>query len=127
MKLYNLSSKLDFGEYKGRTLKDVFMKDPEFIETCILDNPTFCFSESTLEKLEDIHPEFTFSDEAIERLEEKYEIYEEEENEFDEMENFTNEDLKNFGIMDDNNEDDYDDLGGSGGGSFYDDTDRYGY
>jgi len=107
MKLYNLSSKLDFGEYKGQTLKDVFMKDPDYVESCILDNPTFCFSDSTLEKLEEIHNEFTFSDEAVERLEEKYEIYEEEENEFDEIENFTNEDLKNFGIIDDNIEDDY--------------------
>jgi hypothetical protein len=126
MKLYNLSSKLDFGEYKGQTLKDVFMKDPDYVESCILDIPTFCFSDSTLEKLEDMHPGFTFSDEAVERLGEKYEVYEEEENEFDEMENFTNDDLKNFGIMDDNIEDDYDDLGGGGGG-FYDDTDRYGY
>lgn len=101
------------------------MKDPDYIESCILDNPAFCFSDSTLEKLEDLHPEFGFSDEAVERLGEKYEIYEEEENEFDEMENFSNEDLKNFGIMDDNIEDDYDDLGGGGG--YYDDSDRYGY
>jgi len=126
MKLYSLSTKLDFGEYKGLSLKDVFMKDPDFIESAILDNPTFCFSDSTLEKLEDLDTGFTFSDEAVERLGEKYEIYEEEENEFDEMENFSNEDLKNFGIIDDPIEDDYDDLGG-GGNSYYDDSDRYGY
>jgi hypothetical protein len=126
MKLYSISSKLDFGEYKGQSLKDVFMKDPEYIESCILENPTFCFTDHTLEKLEDMHSEFTFSDEAAEKLEEKYEIYEEEENEFDETENFSADDLKNFGIVDDPIEDDFDDLGG-GGGRYFDDSDGYGY
>jgi hypothetical protein len=126
MKLYSLSSKLDFGEFKGQTLKEVFLKDPEYIETCILDNPTFCFNENTLEKLEDMHPEFVFSDEAAEKLEEKYEIYEEEENEFDEAENFPNDDIKNLGVVDNPVDDDYDDFG-SGGGGYYDDSDRFGY
>jgi hypothetical protein len=36
MKLYSLNTKLDFGDFKGQTLKDVFMNDPEYIETCIL-------------------------------------------------------------------------------------------
>ncbi len=125
MKLYNLSSKLDFGDFKGQSLKDVFVKDPEYIEMCILENPTFCFSDSTLEKLEDMNSEFVFSDEAVEKIGEKYERYEEEENEFDEIEDFSNEDLKNFGIVDDPIEDDFDDPGGGGG--YYDDSDRYGY
>ena len=66
MKLYSLNTKLDFGDFKGQTLKDVFMKDPDYIETCILENPVFCFTDNILEKLEDMHDEFAFSDEAVE-------------------------------------------------------------
>ena len=125
MKLYSLSTKLDFGEYKGTSLKDVFMTDPDYVETSILENPTFCFTNHTLEKLEDMKNDFIFSDEAAEKLEEKYQIYEEEENEFDETENYSTEDMKNLGIVDDTLDDDFDDLGG--GGRYYDDSDGYGY
>ncbi len=125
MKLYSLNTKLDFGEYKGQTLKDVFMKDPEYVETCILENPVFCFTDNIMERLEDMHDEFAFSDEAVEKLAEKYEIYEEEENQFEEGENLNAEDLKGLGIVDDGFDDDYDDSGSSGG--YYDDSDGFGY
>jgi hypothetical protein len=125
MKLYSLNTKLDFGEFKGQPLKDVFMKDPEYIETCILENPVFCFTDNIMEKLEDMHDEFAFSDEAVEKLAEKYETYEEEENQFEEGENFNAEDLKGLGIVDDSFDDDYDEPGSSGG--YYDDSDGFGY
>jgi hypothetical protein len=124
MKLYSLSSKLDFGEYSGKTLKEVFIKDPEYIEECILENPSFCFNPSNIDSLEDMNADFVFSEEAVEKLEEKYDIYEEEENDIDEMDSFSDEDLKNLGIMGDGmDDDDFDDFGGDGG--FYDDN--YGY
>jgi hypothetical protein len=125
MKLYSLNTKLDFGDFKGQTLKDVFMKDPEYIETCIIENPVFCFTDNIMEKLEDMHDEFAFSDEAVEKLAEKYEIYEEEENQFDESENFNAEDLKGLGIVDDSFDDDYDEPGSTGG--YYDDSDGFNY
>jgi|GEM_PF-1826309 len=123
MKLYSLNTKLDFGEYKGTTLKDVFIKDPESIEAAILENPNFVFPTNLLEKLEELSDDFVFSDETVEKLHEKYEIYEEEENEFEDFENFSEDDLKNLGIMDDSYGDDYDDSSDSGG--YYDDG--YGY
>lgn len=123
MKLYSLSSKLDFGEYKGKTLQEVFKQDPDYVEECILENPTFCFNPGSLETLEDLHPEFSFSDEAVEKLEEKYDIYEDEENNYED-ENFSEDDLKNLGIMDDFG-DDFDDMGDGGGGGFYDDNYTY--
>jgi hypothetical protein len=119
MKLYSLNTKLDFGDFKGEALKDVFLKDPDYIETSILENPNFVFAEALIEKLEEIHDDFIFSDEAVEKLKEKYEIYEEEENEFDDVENFSEDDLKNMGIVDDSYGDEYDDFGESGG--YYDD------
>lgn len=121
--MYSLNSKLDFGEYSGESLKDVFKKDPEFIEDCIMDNPNFCFNPDLIEALEDMHDSFAFSEEAVEKLEIKFDSYENEENSFDDMENFTPEDLKNLGISDNFNDDfdDYDD----GGGDFYDDN--FGY
>ena len=123
MKLYSLNTKLDFGEYKGETLRDVFIKDPDFIEATILENPGFVFPENLLEKLEEMHTDFIFSDEAVEKLHDKYEIYEEEENEFEDFESFSEDDLKNLGIMDDSYGDDYNDPSDSGG--YYDDS--YGY
>ena len=123
MKLYSSNSKLDFGDYSGKTLKDVFMKDPEYIEECILENPVFCFNPSNIDALEDMSEDFAFSEEAVERLEEKYDIYEEEENDVDDMDDFSDDDLKNLGIMDDDIDDDFDDFGNDGG--FYDDN--FGY
>ena len=124
MRLYSLNSKLDFGEYSGKTLKDVFVKDPEYVEECILENPSFCFNPSIIDALEDINPEFIFSEEAVEKIEEKYDIYEEEENDVEEMDNFNDEDLKNLGIMgDSSDDDDFDDFGNDGG--FYDDGYNY--
>jgi hypothetical protein len=123
MKLYSLQTKLDFGDYKGEALKDVFLKDPDYIEASILENPNFVFAEALVEKLEEMQENFIFSDEAVEKLHEKYEIYEEEENEFDDVENFSEDDLKNMGIMDDSYGDEYDEFGDGGG--FYDDN--YGY
>ena len=123
MKLYSLQTKLDFGDYKGEALKDVFLKDPDYIEASIMENPNFVFAEALVEKLEEMQENFIFSDEAVEKLHEKYEIYEEEENEFDDVENFSEDDLKNMGIMDDSYGDEYDEFGDGGG--FYDDN--YGY
>ena len=121
--MYSLNSKLDFGEYKGESLKSVFRKDPDFIEDCILENTNFCFNPDLIETLEDLHDEFAFSEEAVETLEAKFENYENEENSFDEMENFSPDDLKNLGISD-NLDDDLDDYEDAGGG-YYDDS--YGY
>ena len=123
MKLYSLQTKLDFGDYKGEALKDVFLKDPDYIEASILENPNFVFAEALVEKLEEMLENFIFSDEAVEKLHQKYEIYEEEENEFDDVDNFSEDDLKNMGIMDDSYGDEYDEFGDGGG--LYDDN--YGY
>lgn len=122
MKLYSLNSKLDFGDFKGKTLKEVFLKDPDYIEECIIENSTFCFNPSNIDAMEDMHAQFAFSQEAVDKLEEKFDTYEEQENNFEEIENFSPDDLKNLGISDDMNDDfdDYDDAGG-----FYDDN--YGY
>ena len=123
MKLYSLNSRIDFGEYDGEMLKEVFMKEPGFIEMAIMEYPDFVFPEVLIEKLEEMHGDFVFSDAAVEKLQEKYEAYEDKENEFDDFEDFSEDDLKNMGIMDDSFSDDYDDSGDSGG--YYDDG--YGY
>lgn len=119
LKLYNLSSKLDFGEYSGQSLKEVFKKDPDYIEDCIMDEASFCFNPDNIEILEDLHPEFTFLEESIEKLESKFEAYENEENSFEDMENFSTEDLKNMGIND-NLSDDFNNLD-DGVGGYYED------
>ena len=119
LKLYNLSSKLDFGEYSGQNLKEVFQKDPDYIEDCIMDEAIFCFNPDNIEILEDLHPEFTFLEESVEKLESKFEAYENEENSFDDMENFSAEDLKNLGIND-NLSDDFNNLDEGAGGSYED-------
>ena len=120
MKLYNLSSKLDFGEYSGQILKEIFQIDPDYIEDCIMDEPLFCFNPDHLEKLEDLNPEFEFLEESIEKLESKFEIYENEENSFDDIENYSAEDLKNLGIND-SLKDDFNNLDENAGGSYEDD------
>ena len=113
MKIYNLNSKLDFGEYKGKTLKEAFMEDAEYIEECIMDVTSFCFNPANIETLEDMDNEFAFSQEAVEKLESKFDAYEEQE--FNDIENFIPEDIRDLGF-DDDLDDDLDD-----GAGYYDD------
>jgi hypothetical protein len=119
MKIYNLNSKLDFGEYKGKTLKEAFMEDPDYIEECIMDETSFCFNPSNIDTLEDMDDEFAFSQEAVDRLENKFDAYEEQQTNFEDIENFLPEDFGNLGF-DDDLDDDFDDSPG-----FYDDN--FGY
>jgi hypothetical protein len=115
MKIYNLNSKLDFGEHKGKTLKEAFMQDPEYIEECILDVASFCFNPSNIATLEGLDDEFAFSQEAVDELESKFDAYEEQENSFDDIETFIREDIRDIGF-DDDPDDDFDD-----GQGYYDD------
>jgi len=117
MKIYDLETTFDFGEFKGKALKDVFANDPEYVEECILDIPDFCIDPSNIDSLEDLHPEFAFSEEAVEKLEQRFEAFNSEEIEPDRFENFNLEDLSDIGIED--LDDDFDDL--SGEVDYYDD------
>lgn len=119
MKIYNLNSKLDFGEYQGKTLKEAFMEDPAYVEECIMEISSFCFNPANIETLEDLDDEFAFSQEAVDKLESKFDAYEEQENNFDDMENFIPEDIKNLGF-----DDDFDDYDDDGGGYY---EDNFGY
>lgn len=120
MKLYNLQSLLDFGQYSGQSLKEVFLKNPEYVEDCIFDVPNFCFNPDHIETLEDLDPDFTFSDEAFNKLESKYESFENEENNFDDIDSFNSDDLINLGISD-KFSDEFEDIGDDDGGFYEDD------
>lgn len=120
MKLYNLQSLLDFGRFSGQSLKEVFLKDPEYIEDCIFDVPNFCFNPDHIEALEDLDPDFAFTDEAFNKLESKFESYENEENSFDDIDSYNSEDLMNLGIGD-KFSDEFEDLGDADGGFYEDD------
>jgi hypothetical protein len=51
MKAYILPDKLDFGKYKGETLKEVFIKDPYYIQWCMAEMNNFVITEKTIEFL----------------------------------------------------------------------------
>src|SRR5690606_6917465 len=93
MNFYDLDSEFDFGKYEGQTLEEIFLKDPKFIEQCLIKVENFNLSDDVLDELKAIDDEFEFSDEALKKREEKFIKYEEEN---DDEEEFFDKDLEEF-------------------------------
>ena len=115
MKVFDLSTVFPKGKYKGKSLQDVFDKDPEFVEDCLLNDTNFLVGEKAIRSMRKLNPEFSFSMDALEINERKWSNYETiQDNEFEEdpfngeldldpgfgMENFNDDPL----------EDDFDDF-----------------
>ena len=71
MKLYYLFDELEFGKYAGMPLREVFKKDPAYIDICLCERKeNFSILFSDMVKLNELNPDFTFSTEAIENAKE---------------------------------------------------------
>lgn len=102
MNFYDLDTEFEFGKYEGQTLEEVFQKDPKFIEQCLIKVDDFNLSDDVMEELKAIDDEFEFSPEALKRREEKFQLWEQENDE--DEEDFYDKDLEEF--MDFNGQDD---------------------
>jgi broad specificity phosphatase PhoE len=51
MKFYDVDSEFTFGKYEGKTIKEVFEKDPKYIDFCYNNIDEFYVSPSVLKEL----------------------------------------------------------------------------
>lgn len=51
MKFYDVDSEFTFGKYEGKTIKEVFEKDPKYIDFCYNNIDEFYVSPSVLKDL----------------------------------------------------------------------------
>lgn len=73
MKLYELNSSFNFGQYKDRKLREVATENAKYIEWCILNVEYFVVSESTANEIKKIYPRFLTSERAKEVRNKKFE------------------------------------------------------
>ena len=51
IKLYNWETTLDFGKYKGRSIMEVFDKNPDYVKWCLKNVDWFCITDEIFDKL----------------------------------------------------------------------------
>lgn len=73
MDFYNLDTPLNFGKYRGRTLRDLAAENAMYIEWCILNVSFFLIDESTVDEIKKIYPIFLASEKSNEILHQKIE------------------------------------------------------
>jgi hypothetical protein len=116
MKAYDLNTPFTFGKYEGKTLEEVFDKDPSYIEKCMISVDDFSLDEKSLQLLFEKYPDHELSNEAIDKNLEKLDMdddaddldFPEElyEDDFDDDDEFTEE---GEGEIEDFNEDEIED------------------
>ena len=68
MKLYTLNSVFDFGQYKGENLKNVFEKNPVYINWCFQKIDWFCISDELYNLLPITLPSQTPNEKSLEEF-----------------------------------------------------------
>ena len=78
LKFYDLDTILNFGKYKGKTLKDVASENIMYIEWCIMNVDFFVISSLTKNEIKEINAGFLCTEETNEKLLEKIDEYDDE-------------------------------------------------
>ena len=68
MKSYDLETTMNFGKYKGKTLREILTANPNYVNWCLINVDYFHISNSTLTEIEINEPCFKLNKEAIEFL-----------------------------------------------------------
>lgn len=76
MTIYDLDTVFTFGKYKGETLREVFERNPTYVDYCLVNVDEFLVEDSTLDELREINPDYVISDEAMGQLDEKWNLCE---------------------------------------------------
>ena len=66
MKSYNLETTMNFGKYKGKTLREILTANPNYVNWCLINVDYFHISNSTLTEIEINEPCFKLNKEALE-------------------------------------------------------------
>lgn len=76
MTFYDLDTVFTFGKYKGETLRDVFERDPAYVDYCLVNVDEFLVEDFVLDDLKELNPDYPISDEALAQVDEKWNRYE---------------------------------------------------
>jgi hypothetical protein len=59
MKFYDIDTEFTFGKYEGKTIQEVFEKDPKYIDFCFNNIDEFYVSPEVLKELRQMDPKFS--------------------------------------------------------------------
>ncbi len=68
---FKVDSIINFGKYKGKSIKEIFSSDPSYIEFCILKVDFFMIKETELDNLLNINKNYTLSKSTLLHLKKK--------------------------------------------------------
>jgi broad specificity phosphatase PhoE len=122
MKFYDVDSEFTFGKYEGKTIREVFEKDPKYIDFCFNNIDEFYVSPAVLRELRDMDPKYALPAQADDMNDDVMESFLEDAEELGEFEENFKEEEEEFGWDDDLDlgaGDDFDDY------QSYDEDDDY--
>ncbi|WP_433896561.1 hypothetical protein [Sphingobacterium mizutaii] len=89
MKFYTLDTEFTFGKFQGNTLRQVIDIQPSYLDWCSLNLDHFYMSNEVIEEIKGVIPDFKLSDEGVAKLNDKYEVWEnEQENDYDDYDDY---------------------------------------
>ncbi|UKJ08091.1 hypothetical protein [Solitalea lacus] len=110
MKFYDLESELKFGKYEGKTLQDIVKLDPDYLNTCAIQEKDFFIAGPVINDLKGLNPQFRLTDVALATLAQKHKHWKidadiEDDDDEDTYAYFDEQAWKNeFGLPDDDDE-----------------------
>jgi len=120
MNSYNLDTEFTFGKFEGKTVKEVLDIQPSYLDWCAVNLDHFYISDDIIEKIKAIIPDFKLSEEGKQKLNEKYETWENEQEDYDNYGDYDYQDnyeyeRDTFDVLTDGQYGDYDDFRENGG------------
>lgn len=89
MKFYTLDTEFTFGKFQGNTVRQVIDIQPSYLDWCVLNLDHFYISDEVIEEIKGVIPDFKLSDEGVTKLNDKYEVWEnEQENDYDDYDDY---------------------------------------
>lgn len=118
MKFYDLNTVLHFGKFEGKTIREIAGIQPSYIGWCAINLEHFFIDEEEIEALKAIYPNFSLSEEANEKLAEKYETWEDEQEDYSDhgSPDYQDYERDTFDALTDGQYGDYDEWRENGGG-----------
>ncbi len=89
MKFYTLDTEFTFGKFQGNTVRQVIDIQPSYLDWCALNLDHFYISDEVIEEIKGVIPDFKLSDGGVAKLNDKYEVWEnEQENDYDDYDDY---------------------------------------
>ena len=96
MKFYDLNTVLNFGKFKNKTIQEMAGIQPSYLDWCAINLEDFYIDKEEIEALKEAYPGFSFSEDAKGKLAEKYEVWENEQEDYLDYDSFDNYDRPDY-------------------------------